>query len=55
MHFRMLSAISFNLDQFKIVSSGNGLTIYNTTQNFNDPGKGNFLKKKGYGKMKKCW
>ena len=26
MHFKMLSAISFNLDQSKILSSGNGLT-----------------------------
>ena len=26
MHFKMLSAIRFNLDQFKILSSGNGLT-----------------------------
>ena len=27
MHFKMSSAICFNLDQFKILSSGNGLTI----------------------------
>ena len=26
MHFKMLSAICFNLDQSKILSSGNGLT-----------------------------
>ena len=27
MHFKMVSAISFNLDQTKILSSGNGLTF----------------------------
>ena len=28
MHFKMSSAICFNLDQFKILSSGNGLKEY---------------------------
>ena len=28
MHLKMLSAICFNLDQSKILSSGNGLTLY---------------------------
>ena len=27
MHFKILSAICFNLDQFEILSSGNGLNI----------------------------
>ena len=27
MHFKMSSAVSCNLDQFKILSSGNGLNI----------------------------
>ena len=31
MHFKMLSAICFDLDQPKILSSGNGLTHYQTT------------------------
>ena len=35
----MLSAICFNLDQSKILSSGNGLTLYHTITGFNDPGK----------------
>ena len=31
----MLSAISFNLDKSKILSSGNGLTLYQTKQGLN--------------------
>ena len=34
MHFKMLSASCFNLDQSKILPSGNGLT--HSTLNFND-------------------
>ena len=30
MHFKMLSAICFNLDQPKILLSGNGLTIHSS-------------------------
>ena len=37
MHFEMSSAICFNLDQFKILSSGYGLTLYHTIPTFNDP------------------
>ena len=33
----MLSAICFNLDQSKILSSGNWLTLYHTIPTFNDP------------------
>ena len=29
MHLKMSSAICFNLDQLKILSSGNGFTYYN--------------------------
>ena len=32
MHFKMLSAICFNLDQSKILSSGNGLKKYNLSK-----------------------
>ena len=32
MHFKMLSAICFNLDQYKILSSCNGLTIHYTSR-----------------------
>ena len=32
MHFKMSSAIYLNLDQSKILSSGNGLTIYMVTE-----------------------
>ena len=34
MHFKMSSAICFNLDQSKILSSGNGLSLYQTVQSF---------------------
>ena len=30
MHLKMLSSVCFNLDQFKILSSGNGLTHSHT-------------------------
>ena len=33
----MLSAICYNLDQCKILLSGNGLTLYHTIQTLNDP------------------
>ena len=39
MHFKISSVICFNLDQFKILSSGNGLTLYHTIPIFNDPEK----------------
>ena len=32
MHFKILSAIRLNLDQSKILSPGNGLTLYQTTK-----------------------
>ena len=32
MHFKMLSAICFNSDQSKILSSGNGLILYQKTK-----------------------
>ena len=32
MHFKMSSAICFSLDQSKILSSGNSLTVYKTTK-----------------------
>ena len=35
----MSSAICFNLDLSKILSSGNGLTRYNTVPTFYDPRK----------------
>ena len=37
--FNSSSANAFNLDQSKILSSGNGLTLYHTILMFNDPGK----------------
>ena len=33
MHFKMLSGTCFNLDQFKILSSGNGLNPFTYYQN----------------------
>ena len=33
----MFSAICFNLDQSKILSSCNGLTLFHTIPTFNDP------------------
>ena len=37
MHFKMSSAIGINLDQSKILSSGNELTLYHTVPTFNNP------------------
>ena len=34
MHFKILSAICFNLEQSKILLSGNGLTISQTSPGF---------------------
>ena len=36
-HFKMLSAICFNLDQSEILLSSDGLTLYQTVPTFNDP------------------
>ena len=33
----MLSAICLNLDQCKVLSSGNGLSLYHTIPTLNDP------------------
>ena len=40
----MTSAICFNMDQSKILLSGNGLTLHHTVQTFNDPLKEAFWK-----------
>ena len=37
MHFKMLSAIRFNLDQSIKLLSGHGLTLYHTVPRFNNP------------------
>ena len=39
MHFKMLSAICFNLDQSKVLSSGNELTHSHTMTTYDTPGK----------------
>ena len=39
MHFRVSSAICFNLDQSKILSSADRLTPYHTIARFNNPDK----------------
>ena len=44
-YFKMLSAIRFNLDQSKILSSGYGLIIYKTILDFNDLRKAIFSKR----------
>ena len=36
MHLKMLSAICFNLDQSKILLSGNGLNLYPTIPSFHN-------------------
>ena len=41
LHFKMSSAICFNLDQSKISSSGNGFALYHIIPNFNDLEKKN--------------
>ena len=45
MHFKMSSAICFNLDQFKILSSGNGLNkkVENNLEKEKNAGYQNFL------------
>ena len=48
----MSSAICFNLDQSKILSSGNMLTLYPIIQTFNDSEKEAF--RKHCGKRRKC-
>ena len=45
----MLSAICFNLDQSKILSSGNGLTLYQTIPGCNDHFENNVGKGKNAG------
>ena len=59
----MPSAICSNLDQSKILSSGNGFissilsaearTLYHTIKTLNDPEKGSF--RKPCGQWRKCW
>ena len=44
MHSKLLSAICFSLDQSKILTSGNGLSLYLTILTFNDQ------KEEGFGK-----
>ena len=43
MHFKMWSAICFNLDQSKTLSSGKGLTLLDTTSSSDKPDKWYFL------------
>ena len=45
MHFKMSSAICFNLDQAKILLSGNGLTLYHTMTTLDAPEENSLLKK----------
>ena len=49
----MLSAICFDLDQSKILLSGNSLTLYHTRPTFNTLAKEGFGKH--CGKKRKCW
>ena len=44
MHFKVSSAICFNLDQSKILLSVNELNLYHTIPTFNNPEKRNLLK-----------
>ena len=44
MYFKMSSAICFNLDQPKFLSSGNGLTLNQTIQSQNWPNQQHFQK-----------
>ena len=56
MHFKMSSAICFNLDQSNILFSGNGLTLSETTESTkcskksfeNAVGKGEIARKKQF-------
>ena len=51
MHFKMLSAICFSLDQFKNLLSGNWLNLYLTFLSFDSLGRDGFWKGSGIENM----